>query len=224
MKIGAKDSRKGLCLRLHHSVWVRFVAVTMASLALLPACGRSDDSEDAQEAGETGGEGIQSSMRGVAAFGTQCSAGFATDPKAVRLELWSCPLDVPVVELAEPIQPLYFQADCVRKNLTIRSHDRTIDATWELWPDGSFRITQEGLKAKLKNDGSGASCVTPLSADLWGKVECVGPKRDQARIRFETVMWLGKGAALSPTAGAQCRLPAGNKCYFHAITSLDQCI
>jgi hypothetical protein len=217
MKNGAKDSRKG------HFVFSRFFAVAILVIAALPACGKPDGSSTGGAAG-TGGEGVQSSMKGVAAFGTQCSSGFSTDPKAVRLELWSCPLEIATVELAEPIQPLYFSADCTRKTLTIRSYDRTIDDTWELYPDGSFRITQEKLIAKLKEDGSGrGACGTPLSMDLWGKVECSGARNDQAKIRFETVMWLNKGVTPSSSqAGQQCSLPQGT-CYFHALANLSQC-
>lgn len=197
------------------------IVIALLAISTLPACGKPDGPPTSTS---KGGDGLQTSMRGVAAFGTQCSSGFSTDPKAVRLELWSCPLEVATVELAEPIQPLYFSADCNRKTLTIRSHDRTIDDTWELYPDGSFRITQEKLGAKLKEDGSGRGvCGTAISMDLWGRVECSGARRDQANIRFETVMWLNKGTAPgSSVSGQQCNLPLG-KCYFHAIASLSQC-
>ena len=55
--------------------------------------------------------------------------------------------------------------------LTIRSYDKTIDIAWELMPDGSFYLTQEGINAKLKDDGNGnPGCSTPLSMDMWGQV------------------------------------------------------
>jgi hypothetical protein len=93
-------------------------------------------------------------------------------------------------------------------------------------PDGSFNITQDGLEAQLTGDATGtANCSTPISMDLWGQVDCTGSTpRDQAKVRFETVMWLNKvpQGATAPHSQPQCTLPAA-KCYFHAISSVNQC-
>ena len=198
----------------------RLVFVALSVLTALAGCSKQE-----VPAPPAGGDGLQSVMKGYAAFGSQCASGFNTDPKAVKLELWSCPVNLPVVELAEPIQPLYFTADCAHKVLTVRSQDKSINENWELMPDGSFNFTQNGLQARFKNDGAGnTGCVTSLSMDIWGQVDCSAPGSDQAKIRFETVMWLNKGTAPAapPQAQPQCALPAG-KCYFHAVSSVNQC-
>jgi hypothetical protein len=200
----------------------------LLGLATAVGCGKPGPAEPAPTQSGIRGDGDMAELRGYAAFGTQCVSGFNTDPKAIRLELWSCPINLKVVEMSEPLQPLYMQADCKTKVLTIRSQDRRIDANWELMPDGSFYITQDGLSAKLKDDGSGmGECVTPLSMDLWGKVECNAASPDRAKIHLETVMWLNNaGTATAPLPGAKCRAlppPSEKKCYFHATTTLNQC-
>ena len=82
-----------------------FGILTTASFGL-GGCGGSSGAQDTPPV--NGGSGSQSVMKGYAAFGSQCLSGFNTDPKgAVKLELWSCPLNLPTVELAEPIQPLF---------------------------------------------------------------------------------------------------------------------
>ncbi len=185
-------------------------------------------------------------LKGYGGFGSQCLAnGTVTLPKKVKLELWACPIPVETVELAEPLTPLFLSADCGRKILTIRTADYVIDDSWEVMPDGSFYLTQEKLFAKLKNDGSGNNnCVTPLSADLWGRIDCTN--RDQATIMIEARMWLNKktaartpapGAVPSGTPGAppplpmpiaaapvgpECKLPPA-QCYLHTVTSVQQC-
>jgi hypothetical protein len=233
MKIGASRTGKALGLI--------FTAASIVAVAQ-SGCGKPDSA--ASPLGTRGDGTGMVPMKGIAAFGSQCASGFNNDPKAVRLELWQCPLNVNQVELVEPITPLYLSADCARKTLTIRNLSHTIDVNWELMPDGSFYITQDGLSAKLKDDGSGhADCVTPISADMWGKVDCTNPRGDQAKIRFETVMWLNKrdqpSSAASPTpnttnpnlppastvdsSSPQCKLPVG-KCYFHAVASINQCL
>jgi hypothetical protein len=220
MKNGAKTPRPFLGLG-NFGAWGFWAAAI--SIATLPACGSSSDPTvvaPSSKAAATGDN--QLAMKGYAAFGSQCVSGFNTDPKAVKLELWSCPVNLPVMELAEPIQPLYLSADCARKVLTIRSYDKTIDVNWELMPDGSFYLTQDGISAKLKDDGSGnPGCSTPLSMDIWGQVSCAGPTSDQASIHFESVMWLNKGKNVS--TGSQCSLPPAGKCYFHAVSTIKQC-
>lgn len=209
------------------------------AVVLFPGCGKSTvSSPSATPPALASTADGQNLMKGYAAFGSQCSSGFNTDPKAVKLELWSCPFKVPVVELTEPIQPLYLNADCARKVLTIRSYDRSINVNWELMPDGSFYLTQGGLSAKIKDDGNGnQGCSVPLSMDLWGHVDCSPNSRNQAKIYIESVMWLsGKSPStpspsVSPTpfsppppiSGAQCSVPS-EKCYFHAISTVTQCI
>ena len=185
MKTGAKKRRAGLFF---------FIAASALAAAPFLGCGSSNEKAPV-------GDGDMSAMKGFAAFGTQCVSGFNTDPKAVKLELWSCPTGLKTLELAEPIQPLYFSADCGRKALTIRSYDRSVNANWELMPDGTFYITQDGLNAKLKDDGAGdPNCSTPLSMDLWGQVDCTSQNTDQAKIHFETVMWLNKETVSAPSA------------------------
>lgn len=221
MKNGAKAARKFLGLGKLGVFGIWGIWAAAVSIATLPGCGRSDVPPP-PSANTVAGDGSQGAMKGYAAFGSQCVSGFNTDPKAVKLELWSCPVNLPVMELAEPIQPLYLSADCARKVLTIRSYDKTIDINWELMPDGSFYLTQDGISAKLKDDGSGHSgCSTPISMDMWGQVSCASATSDQATIHFESVMWLNKGK--NATSGLQCTLPPAGKCYFHAVSSIKQC-
>lgn len=228
MKTGARHSAETKAFRRSLIFSTYAVCATLLAFA---GCGKGDKDETPedqfQKSGINGGDDQMSVTRGFAAFGTRCSAGFAADPKAIRLNLWSCPVNLPVVELAQPIQPLIFQADCARKLLTIRSQDNSVNTTWEIMPDSSFNITQEGLYAKLKSDGRGNDdCVTPISADLWGKVECEKSDgtSDKAKIRFETVMWINKTDTPVPRGmvGKRCVLPSP-RCYLHAFNSVDQC-
>ncbi len=130
---------------------------------------------------------------GSAQFGSQCPYGSFSAPHEVPLELWSCPIGLPSVELVEPLQPLVLQADCKKKTLDIRGitpHSGAAN-TWEVMPDGSFYLIIDAGMAKLKNDGSGTlNCATPLTGNLWGKIDCTD--RDKAKIHVETVWWLGQ--------------------------------
>jgi hypothetical protein len=207
------------------------------------SCGKPDSAASTlARAGQ--GDG-QVAMKGYAGFGSQCLSGYNNDPKAVKLELWDCPINVATAELAEPLTPIMFSADCNRKVITVRTLDRAVDSTFYMMPDNTFYISQDKMNAKFKTDGSGNdNCTTPVIADIWGKVDCASGAGDKAKIRFETVMWLNKtndggtstnaapsgtpATTLPPTVaplpmtGPRCKLPVG-KCYFHVQSSVNQC-
>jgi hypothetical protein len=126
-------------------------------------------------------------VAGNAIFGSQCPYGTFPEPKPVPLTLWECPIGMSKVELVEPLQPLILQADCKKKTMDIRGTDRSHPAgAWEVMPDGSFFFSVEGGKARLKQDSAGKqNCTVPLTAELWGKVEC--DSRDQAKIKIESI-------------------------------------
>lgn len=185
-------------------------------LALLTACGKP---------GAPPPEKLPDSaipVIGVAGFGSQCPYGFNQDPTATKLELWGCSLGLDEVELVKPLTPLYLQADCKKKLVTVRKPERAMDTSWEIMPDGTFSMTVDGGTAQLKSDGPGrGACSAPLNVNLMGKVDCAD--RDKANITLESIYWLNKDAATpQPIAGVkECKTPKG--CYFYTKTTLKQC-
>jgi hypothetical protein len=205
-------------------------------------CGRPDDAElDASQRSND-----YKPVDGLAAYGSQCPYGNVGDVKPLRLQMWNCPIGTNTIRLTEDIEPLYFQADCKTRILSVRTLDHKVDTSWYFLPDGEFDVVVDGVTAKLKSDGNGASnCNAPLAINLMGKVMCgpVGPTQDQATIKFQSVMWAGKklngqGAnpmvVASPTPGLapapvpervpitnQCNLPSS--CYFFTQSELRQC-
>src|SRR5262249_8256337 len=142
-----------------------------------------------------------------------------------KLELLECPVRFSPLELQEPLQPLLVQVDCDKKLMTVRSADRRVDHTWNVMPDGSFTLTADGGLATLKRDTVGATCQTPVTAELWGKVNCVD--KDRATIQVKANYTLGKatksdtGAAL-PAITTACQLPAG--CFMYSAATIKQCL
>jgi len=141
-------------------------------------------------------------VSGKAQFGSQCPYGTFSQMQDAPLELVDCPVQLGSVQLNELLEPIVFQADCKKKVLDVRNGPgRSGKATtWELMPDGSFTFVMEAGSAKLKQDGAGtADCSTPLTAQIWGKVDCPedlnSPNLDKVTIRVETLWWLGKTVA-----------------------------
>lgn len=166
-------------------------------------------------------------VTGVGGFGLQCPFGSINDPKAVKLQLWGCPLDLDTLTLTQPLKALYLSVDCKKKLMSIRMENRTMDSLWEVMPDGSFYMTVDGGVAHLASTGGNrGACSTPLTAVLMGKVDCTD--LDKAKIRLETVWKMGQPApAASPNPDAAppppdtCGLP--KSCYLYSITKLNQC-
>lgn len=138
-------------------------------------------------------------VAGNAIFGSQCPYGTFPDPRPVPLTLWECPIGMHTVELTESLQPLILQADCKKRTMDVRGTNRSHPSNaWEIMPDGTFFFSVDGGSARLKADSSGRqNCSVPLSADLWGKVEC--DNRDQAKIKVETI-WRAIKYAPEPLA------------------------
>jgi hypothetical protein len=207
------------------------------------SCGRPDDANiDASQRSND-----YKPVDGLSAFGTQCPYGAVGDVKPLRLQMWSCPVGSSTIHLNEDLEPLYLQADCKSRILTVRTLDHKVDTSWYFLPDGEFDVVVDGVVAKLKSDGNGSSnCNAPLSVNLMGHVECgpAGPNQDKATIKFQSVMWAGKRLATqgnnpvvtpSPTPGLpppparesvaignQCKLP--DSCYFYTQSELKQCL
>lgn len=164
-------------------------------------------------------------VEGRVAFGNQCPYGTFSEPNPVRVGLWDCPIGLGTMELTEPPPTLVFQADCKKKLLTIRSTDRKLDSLWEVMPDGSFSITLDaGGAARFRTDGSGnTNCVTYLSADVHGRLNCLD--RDRVNIDVNVVWWPGRGtppgSEPSTASATACQLPSS--CYLHATAQIPQC-
>lgn len=131
-------------------------------------------------------------FKGSARFGSQCPYGSYVSPQEVPLELWSCPLGLSEVELAQPLAPLVLQVDCKKRIIDVRGDPRSRQTTtWEVMPDGSFFFAFDAGMGQLKSDGSGNSnCSVPLLANMWGRLDCTD--RDRVTINLETVWWLDK--------------------------------
>lgn len=158
---------------------------------------------------------------GVAGFGIQCPYGTISHPNAARLEAWNCSLGLERLQLEQNIQPLFLQADCKKKLLSVRMDNRVLDTMWEVMPDGSFFITLEPGMIQFRSDGPGrSSCFSPATLDLMGKLEC--SDRDKVKIKFESIWWLGKtrNAALLQRPDT-CRIPEG--CYLYSQAQAQQC-
>jgi hypothetical protein len=149
----------------------------------------------------TGDESEKVQVMGNARLGSQCPLGTFASPQDIPIELYSCPLGLPKVELNEPLTPIVLQVDCKKKTIDVRGGIRSLNATtWEMMPDGSFYFSVDGGKAVLKDDGMGnTDCETPLTAVMWGYADCTD--RDHAKVHVETVWWLGKTIVAPPVSG-----------------------
>ncbi|MEK6706559.1 MAG: hypothetical protein AAB116_01380 [Candidatus Poribacteria bacterium] len=128
---------------------------------------------------------------GTVSFGSQCPYGTVSPLVPLPLNLWDCPVGLNALELITPLRPLVLQVDCKKKVISARSENRELDTAWEIMPDGSFYFTIDGGTARVKNDGAGNNnCSIPLSADMWGKVDC--SDRDKVNINIEAMWWFGK--------------------------------
>ncbi len=206
------------------------------------SCGRPNDASlDASQRSND-----YTPVDGLAAYGSQCPYGDVGDVKPLRLQMWSCPIGTNTVHLNEDIEPLYLQADCKSRILSVRNLNKKVDTSWYFLPNGDFDVIIDGVTAKLKSDGNGTdNCNAPLAINLMGHVECgpVGPTQDRATIKFQSVMWAGKRlngqgtnpvVAPSSTPGLppppapervsvanRCKLP--DSCYLFTQSELKQC-
>jgi hypothetical protein len=196
MKIGAKKTGAGM-----GTLGALLAAASLIAVSQF-GCGKGTD-VPVNPLGHQNDGTSASIVKGYAGFGSQCASGYNSDPKAVRLELWECPANLSPMELVDPLVPLMLSADCARKTLTVRAIDKSFpDATFYIMPDGWFYVSLDGLTAKIKSDGTNTTsdCMTSLSTDIWGQVQCKGANSDQAKIKFETVMWLNKKSEPAPNA------------------------
>lgn len=182
-----------------------------AALLGVTGCGSSDAQTDSE----------MIPVNGVAGFGTQCPQGTISHPKATKLQLWNCPLELDELRLSQPLSPLFFQVDCRKRILTIRMDNRVLDTAWELNPDGSFNIrTEAGIAQLDTTGGETGACTSPMTADIFGKADC--RDADKVALQFETVYWLGKtrNPDLMNQAG-NCKLPGS--CYLYTSATIQQC-
>lgn len=190
-----------------------FLAFSLSQI--LFSCGKPSELEQLKEEGMI-------PVSGVAGFGGHCPYGSVTPPSGAKLQLWNCPIGLNRLELSQPLDALYLQADCKKKILTVRMGERRLDTAWAVMPDGSFFITVDGGLARLNADGPDrGSCSTPLTADISGRLDC--GDRDKAKISIETTWWMGKAEnpATLALANPQCQLPSS--CYLYAATTVSQC-
>ena len=144
-------------------------------------------------------------VKGNAAFGSHCSFGTYSPPNPVPLELYDCPPKLDSVELMDSLRPIVFQVDCKKRTIDVRGATRNPNTTnnpnvesWEFMPDGSFWFSVDAGFTQLTDDGSGnKNCVTPLTAEMWGRIDCTD--MDRAKIHVETLWWLGTSYATGPS-------------------------
>ena len=123
---------------------------------------------------------------GKVGFAYQCGYGFTSPSFDRAIEFPgpngedACPLDGTQILFQYGIGPVFFQADCESKLLTVRlrnppgSPSPWNDSTWEVFPDGSFSFNvDKGLFAQLQTDGAGhTDCAVPFSVSFYGNLEC----------------------------------------------------
>lgn len=224
---------------------LQLVAICGLALGVLAgiSCGRPSD---AGLDPNLRSSGDYTPVDGLAAYGTQCPYGTISSAKPLRVQLWNCPLGAGNVELTQPIAPLYFEADCKNRILSIRTEDKKVDASYYFLPNGEFDLVVDGVNTSLRSDGSGnTNCTAPLSINVFGRVACgTESSLDKATISFQSVMWAGtrpkaRGTSepvpqASTTPGLPtppraeiipvtnpCKLP--QSCYFYTQSELKQC-
>jgi hypothetical protein len=195
------------------------------AMVLAPGCGRPDNANPRDRSSSA------SSMIPVAGsirLGTQCDDGTFSPPHDERVELWDCPIQLQMLEFAQPPRGLSFKADCKDMTLTIRSDDRALDEKYNVMPDGTFSLElDQGGPVTLRNDGAGnRDCTSYMKLDLSGRIVCPAndTQRDKAVVDLETVWWFGQGARPSRSSGSvnECRIPNG--CFLYSAAKLRQCI
>src|SRR3712207_5805242 len=104
-------------------------------VALAPACGRRSPDEEAARQGAK-------PIKGRAEVGSQCGLyGTITDPVPVKLKLWNCPTPLESIELEQGPPALFFQGDCQKRQLHVRSLDKSVDGYFELPTNYEINLT-----------------------------------------------------------------------------------
>ena len=97
----------------------------------MTACGRGDSSDGSSD----DGSGI--SVNGAEGFSTQCPSGTIEPVTPItNMQLYNCPIGVDTLQLTQPLEPIYLQADCQKKTITARTLDKRIESAWETMPTG----------------------------------------------------------------------------------------
>jgi hypothetical protein len=186
------------------------IGVVVALVIMAGGCGKRSEESALAEAGRV-------PVLGDTAFGSQCPYGTQSELSPAKIGLWDCPeMARGRIELAAPPQPLYFQADCKKKLLIVRSADYTIDTMWEVMPDGAFYVTIEGGPVRF---ASPKNCTSYTSLDVFGRLDCLD--RDRVNIEVDALWWISKGTRPADATGAACDLPAS--CYLAAAQTVKQC-
>jgi hypothetical protein len=195
--------------------------VAMVGLAgAVGSCGKSLDSSIQQTAQQD-----SVPVTGVGGFGSQCPFGTMGDPTPVSLDLQSCPLTLPSLDLQQPLLPLILQADCKKLEITVRSIDPSvhIESKWKALPDGRFYFQMDAGSATFANDGAGhAGCSEPLVLEVAGLMKCTAD-RDRVPVQVDATWHIGQTMpGTNPRANTnKCQLPTS--CALHGFTSLNQC-
>jgi hypothetical protein len=160
-------------------------------------------------------------------FTSQCPYGTVSAKTTAQLGLKNCN-GSSKFQLAKNPAPIQVKADCREKTVTFRSSDRTVDSSWNTYPDGSFDVgvtTGAPIYVRL---GNGSTCVTWSSVRLRGSVACrpnaTDENIDQVQIEFSTEWEFGKGTKPTDTTGEmpECRFPSG--CELVTQATVNQCM
>jgi hypothetical protein len=184
--------------------------ITAIASLLTTRCGKPDSpaNEGNGANDQTGaapqGSGSYMEVKGVVGYASQCPSGAISAVTPVPIAgMYDCPIGLNQVELEDAIEPIYLSVDCKNRIISARTADRRIDTAWNALPDNTFFFTLDGLKARLKTDGTAAhnDCETPLSVDFMGKLQCdsASNNRDQVDIQFEAVMWTSRPSTSTHT-------------------------
>ena len=191
----------------------------------LAACGSQNllDQSSTNSSPAPNPETQETTVKADTKLGTQCPFGSFKDPSPIELQLWDCPIKLQEAEFTTSPESLVFQADCVKKVMTVRSVDKKIDVQVEIKPDNTFAAITEGGGTVLKSDGAGnSSCTAFMQLDIRGKIDC--SDRDHAVIDVNSFWWPTLGTRpfnVDPRTITPCKMPS--TCYFHNETKLQQC-
>jgi hypothetical protein len=194
---------------------------------LLQGCGQPAESANTQDQQTSNDETVH--VHGTAEFANQCPFGTTSQAYPARFDLQNCSVPgLQKLELSQAMTPLVIGADCVKKTLTVRSTDRSLDSTWEVLPDNTFSINVQGNPFTFASDGAGhPDCTSPTMLRMWGKLECPANPADidKVVIKVEALWYLNQSDPSVPRTAApsasQCSFPTG--CFLHAIKEINQC-
>jgi hypothetical protein len=189
-------------------------AVTMVPVG----CGRGSSPDILQDSNPIEGATVT--------FMSQCPYGTVSPSTIAGLGLKNCG-SAQRFQLAKNPAPIKVKADCREKTISFRSSDRSVDSSWNIYPDGSFDVGVNTSAPIYVKQPNGKTCVTYSLVRFSGTVACRQNASDndidKVQVNLGTQWQFGKGPKPTDMTGEfpECNLPSTCELVTQAL--VNQC-